>query len=155
MEIFKRFSNQNMQYPKHVYRDIMKELFEFFLKRSSESDIVIEEISDIFGVNVEKATPEIIAFYHVYEAVIRKNESDAGYDKIQRFTYNVGKQYSSTKIGTDIAQYGGEIVDLIKDGADVWEDSKSDMEANNLGQTYGGELYKKYHPVRAAIRSLD
>ena len=64
-------------------------------------------------------------------------------------------QYSSTKVGTDIAQYGGEVVDLVKGGTKVWEDSKSDMEANKLGQAYGWELYNKYHPVRATIRSLD
>lgn len=156
MEIFKRLSNQYTQYPRLIYRDLMKELFEHFLKGSSDPDTVVEEISDIFGVNVGDCyTTEIRAFYHVYEALIRKNEADAGYDKIQHFTYNVGKQYSSTKIGTDIAQYGGEVIDLVKGGTSVWDDSKSDMEANNLGQAYGWELYKKYHPVRATIRSLD
>ena len=56
---------------------------------------------------------------------------------------------------SNIAQYGGEVIDLIKKGTKVWDDSKEDMEANNLGQNYGWELYKKYHPVRATIRSLD
>ena len=155
MEIFKRLSNQYTQYPRLIYRDLMKELFEHFLKGSSDPDTVVEEISEIFGVTVEKSIPELLAFYHVYEALIRKNEADAGYDKIQHFTYNVGKQYSSTKLGTDIAQYGGEVIDLIKKGTKVGDDSKEDMEANNLGQNYGWELYKKYHPVRATIRSLD
>lgn len=158
MEIFKRLSMQYTQYPKLIYRDLMKELFEYFLKGSSDPDTVIEEISHIFGSKVNNSIPELKAFYHVYEALIRKNESDAGYDKIQHFSYNVGKQYSSTKIGTEMAQYGGEVVDLakgIKNLSDVWEDSLADMEANDFGQAYGWELYKRYHPVRAAIRSLD
>ena len=28
------------------------------------------------------------------------------------------------------------------------------MEANNLGENYGWNLYKKYHPVRATIREI-
>lgn len=155
MEIFKRLSNQYTQYPRLIYRDLMKELFEYFLKGSSDPDTVVEEISNTFGVNVQDCyTSEIYAFFHIYEALIRIDPKDAGYDKIQHYTYSVGKQYSSTKINTDIAQIGAEIWDLRK-GTSIWEDTKSDMEANNLGQAYGWELYKKYHPVRAAIRSLD
>lgn len=155
MEIFKRISNQNTEYPRLVYRDIMVELYEFFLKNNKEPDRIIKEISRIFGTNVGEVAEksELLAFYHIYEALVRKSSNSPGYDKIQHFSYSLGKRYTSTKIGTDFTQYGAEVWDLINGG--TMDDTKSDMEANNLGEAYGWNLYKKYHPVRAAIRSLD
>ena len=152
MEIFKHTSNQSSEYSRLIYRDIMVELYEYFLKGSKDPDKVIKDISSIFGSNVEEvAHKEIYAFYHVYEALIRKTADSPGYDKIQHFSYSLGKRYTSTKIGTDSAQVLAEVYDLTWKG-NPWEDTKSDMEANNLGENYGWNLYKKYHPVRATIR---
>ena len=133
----------------------MKSLFEHFLSGAKDPDTIIDEIGDIFGIKVEDCyTNEIYAFYHIYEALVRKSSADAGYDKIQHFVYSAVTQYNSTKVGTDVRQYGAEIWDLRK-GSSVWNDTKSDMEANNLGQSYGQQLYKKYHPIRAALRGID
>lgn len=155
IDIFHCTSNNVNDYPRLVYRDLMKELFEYFLLETKDPDTIIDEIGEIFGKKVEDChTTEIYAFYHIYEALIRKNDKDSGYDKIQHFVYSAVVQYNSTKIGTDIRQYVAEIWDL-RGGREVWNDTVSDMQANNLGQAYGLELYKKYHPIREGLRSLD
>ena len=155
MKIFQKISAINNEYPNLIYRDLMKSLFEHFLSGAKDPDTIIDEIGDIFGIKVEDCyTNEIYAFYHIYEALVRKSSADAGYDKIQHFVYSAVTQYNSTKVGTDVRQYGAEIWDLRK-GSSVWNDTKSDMEANNLGQSYGQQLYKKYHPIRAALRGID
>lgn len=151
MEIFKRLSSQHSIYPRLVYRDLMKEVFEFFLVRSNDPDTVIKEISNTFGVNTDACyTSEIFVFYHIYEALIREKDTEPGYDKIQHFTYCVGKSYRSGTVATFAAQYGGEIADLLKGGS--WQDTKDDMEANNLGEAYGVDLYKKYNPNQDIYR---
>ena len=151
----KRCNVDNSDFPRLLYRDLMKDVFECFLKNAKNTDDIINEIGDVFGENIEDSymKEELLAFYHVYEALVPKTFSSPGYDKVQHFTYCVKKAYNSIKILADVAQYTGEAYDLLMGGS--IDDTKSDMEANNLGQNYGYELYKRYHPVRAAIRNLD
>ncbi|MDY0973310.1 hypothetical protein [Siccibacter turicensis] len=156
LECLKNESNAAEEdYSRLMYRDLMAKVFEYFLKNSKDPDSVVDEIVSIFGTNMEDSymRSELLAFYHIYEALIPKTHTSPGYDKIQHFTYSTGKSYNTMKIITDTAQYAGEAYDLINGGS--WDDTKSDMEANNLGQAYGTRLYEKYHPVRAAIRNLD
>lgn len=156
MAAFKKECNSGAEdFPKLLYRDLMKFVFENFLKNAKDPDSVVDDIGSIFGQNIEVSymKSELLAFFHIYEALVPKTLSSPGYDKIQHFTYCVKKMYNATTAITDAAQYAGEAYDLLTGGS--WDDTVSDMEANNLGQAYGKELYERYHPVRAALRSLD
>lgn len=156
LECLKNASNTGEgDFSRLIYRDLMVKIFEYFLKKSKDPDSVVDEIVSIFGTNIEDSymRSELLAFYHIYEALVPKTHTSPGYDKIQHFTYSAGKSYNTMQIITDTAQYAGEAYDLINGGS--WDDTKSDMEANNLGQAYGTKLYEKFHPVRAAIRKMD
>lgn len=152
MEIFKRISNSTTEYPRLIYRDLIVEILDSFLKDTKDPDNVVKEVCRIFGGKVGEIAEknQLLPFYHVYEALIRKDPSNPGYDKIQHFSYSLGKRYTSTKLGTDAAQIGAEMWDLATGG--TWDDTTSDMEANNLGEAYGWKLYEKYHPIRFMLK---
>lgn len=153
VEIFKQKCRQYHTFPELIYREIMVELFSSFLNKSRNPDLIVFEIGKTFGVNVKECyTKEILVFYHIYEALIRDNDDAPGFDKIQHFIYSAMVQYFTNELVTDIAQYGGEAVDFFKKGSAILQDSLEDMHANNLGQAYGWELYKKHHPLRALAR---
>lgn len=156
LECLKNVCNTGKEdFPRLLYRDLMVDIFEHFLTNREDPDSVVDEIVSIFGTNMEDSymRSDLLAFYHIYEALVPKTHTSPGYDKIQHFMYSAGKSYNTMQSITDTAQYAGEAYDLINGGS--WDDTKSDMEANNLGQAYGTILYEKYHPVRAAIRNLD
>ncbi|AKL13548.1 TPA: hypothetical protein I8271_005406 [Kluyvera intermedia] len=141
----KRCNDGTVDFPRLLFKDLMKSVFEHFLKDNDSPDNVINEIGDIFGTKVNDSymKTELRAFYHIYEALVPKTLSSPGYDKIQHFTYCVKERYNTSKLVTDAAQYIAEAYDLINGGS--WDDTLSDMEANNLGQAYGKELYDRYH----------
>jgi hypothetical protein len=92
------------------------------------------------------------AALHLYEALARRNEH-TGFDKVQHFVASAVSEFENTSIGTDIRQYGKE---MILDEIPSWftDDvgyDPYDMLANNRGQAFGTELYRRYHPVRDSI----
>lgn len=146
LEDFKRRCNDGtVDFPRLLFKDLMKSVFEHFLKDNDSPGDVIKEIGDIFGskVNDSYMKTELRAFYHIYEALVPKTLSSPGYDKIQHFTYCVKERFNTPELVIDAAQYISEAYDLINGGS--WDDTLSDMEANNLGQAYGKELYDRYH----------
>ncbi|EDT6761221.1 hypothetical protein AC423_001314 [Salmonella enterica subsp. enterica] len=155
LAVFKNQCNTGAtDFPRLLYRDLIKSVFENFLKNTNDPDSVVDDIGSIFGQNIEVSymKSELLAFFHIYEALVPATSTSPGYDKVQHFTYCVKKMYNTTAAITDAAQYAGEAYDLVTGGS--WDDTLSDMEANNLGQAYGKELYERYHPVRAALRNL-
>lgn len=55
----------------------MVKIFEYFLKNSKDPDSVVDEIVSIFGTNMEGSymRSELLAFYHIYEALIPKTHT--------------------------------------------------------------------------------
>jgi RHS repeat-associated protein len=114
--------------------------------RLSGADAGIEAVGQAFG---SEDLSQGRAALHLYEALARRDDQ-TGFDKVQHFTASAVSAYENTSIGTDIRQYGKEI---IYDEIPSWfsDDegySAHDMLANNRGQAFGEELYHRYHPVR-------
>ncbi len=115
--------------------------------RLNGADAGIEAVGKAFG---SEDFSQGRAALHLYEALARRDEN-TGFDKVQHFIASAVSEFENTKIGTDIRQYGKEIFfDEIPSWFtdDVGYDP-NDMLANNRGQAFGDELYRRYHPVRA------
>ncbi|MEG4274721.1 MULTISPECIES: SpvB/TcaC N-terminal domain-containing protein [unclassified Microcoleus] len=117
--------------------------------RLNGADSGIEAVGEAFGSeNLSQGR----AALHLYEGLARRGEH-TGFDKVQHFVASAVSEYENTSIGTDIRQYGKEI---FYDEIPSWftDDTgydPNDMLANNRGQAFGAELYRRYHPVRDAI----
>ena len=108
LECLRNTSNAGEEdFSRLLYRDLMVKIFENFVKNTKDPDSVVDEIVSIFGTNMEDSymRSELLAFYHIYEALVPKTHTSPGYDKIQHFTYSAGKSYNTMKIITDTAQY--------------------------------------------------
>ena len=118
-------------------------------RRSSDPDAAIDEVGEAYGT---EEFPRGRAVLHVYEAIARSG-NDTGFDKVQHFIRSMSMHYNGTGITTDIAQYGKEI--FYDEIPSWWGDdegySDADMLANNRGQAYAMQLYRRYHPTRDAI----
>jgi hypothetical protein len=137
-------------FPADYYVEFSRAITEAALRRRrSDPDAAIDEVNEAYGT---EDFAQGRAVLHVYEAIARSGES-TGFDKVQHFIRSMSLQYNGTGITTDIAQYGKEIVyDEIPSwwGDDIGYDS-TDMLANNRGQAYAMQLYRRYHPVRDVI----
>jgi uncharacterized protein YfiM (DUF2279 family) len=117
--------------------------------RRSDPDAAVELVAEAYG---EEDLSHGQAVLHVFEAIARVNE-DNGYDKVQHFIRSMAIHYGYAGLVADAAQYGKE---FFKDEVPSWFGSDKgfdwkDMLANNRGQAYGAQLYRRYHPARDRI----
>ncbi|WP_432409198.1 SpvB/TcaC N-terminal domain-containing protein [Wukongibacter sp. M2B1] len=135
-------------FPSDYYTRFSKSIIKESI-RLNGPDSGIEAVDKAFG---SEDFSQGLAALHLYEALARRDEN-TGFDKVQHFVASAVSEYKNTSIGTDIRQYGKEI---IFDEMPSWftDDigyDPHDMLANNLGQAFGAKLYKLYHPVRDMI----
>jgi RHS repeat-associated protein len=116
--------------------------------RLKGGDSGIEAVGEAFG---SEDFSQGKAALHLYEGLARRDDR-TGFDKVQHFVASAVSQYENTGIGTDIRQYGKESRDEIKSwfNDDIGFDWH-DMLANNRGQAFGADLYRRFHPVRDAV----
>ncbi|TCC99005.1 SpvB/TcaC N-terminal domain-containing protein [Pedobacter psychroterrae] len=117
--------------------------------RLNGADDGVELAGEVFG---SEDHTQGMAALHLYEALARNGEH-TGFDKVQHFVASAVSEFENTSLGTDIRQYGKEIIyDEIPSwfSSDVGYDSY-DMLANNRGQAFGAELFTQHHPTLDAI----
>ena len=142
-------------FPDGYYATLAKAIIEQAISYTpTDPDQGVELAGNTFGVEVGQK-PETLPAYHIYDTIARVNNQN-GYDKVQHFVRSAYLQYTNGKTVTDTEQYGKEIRDEIKSWFKGGQgfDSK-DMFANNRGQSFGEQLYAKYHPIREYLRNLD
>lgn len=139
-------------FPADYYVGFSRAITEAALRRHrAHPDAAIDEVGAAYGT---EGFPQGRAVLQLYEALVPIDDN-THFDKVQHFIRSMSMHYNGTGITTDIAQYAKEIVyDEIPSwfGSDTGFDW-ADMLANNRGQAYAIELYRRYHPVRDMIYS--
>jgi RHS repeat-associated protein len=142
----------NGQFPNNYYVDFSKSVIQEGIKLFG-ADKGVDMAHKYFAV---ENLPKAKSVLQLYESIVPNNE-DSHFDKVQHFIASAAYQYKYGGLYTNAVQYGKEI---FKDEIPSWfSDDKGfdteDMKANNLGEVYGKDLYKKYHPIRHYFRNLD
>jgi len=135
-------------FPSNYYVTFSRAVIEESI-RLNGADAGIDAVGEAFG---SEDLNQGRAALHLYETLARSSES-TGFDKVQHFTASAVSEYNNTSIGTDVRQYGKEIIyDEIPSwfSDDIGYDP-ADMLANNRGQSFGSDLYSRYHPIRDMV----
>lgn len=143
----RRFSGP---FPSDYYVQFSRAVTEANLsRRRSDPDAAIDEVNAAYGTEDFAHGRAVL---QLYEALVPRDD-DSHFDKVQHFVRSMSMHYDGTGITTDVAQYGKEVWGEIKS---LWDDSDpgfdwADMRANNRGQAYAIELYRRFHPVRDVL----